>query len=111
MHLALTSVCFVVMYLSVCIYVHLRTMDIFSVQSVLVQVFGIWNLILLSRLKFALYYLRETVRRVRELVQFGGFSDCEHLQRTLAKEFQQMETRYVGFRVLITVALMIVRRL
>nr|XP_011460293.1 PREDICTED: anaphase-promoting complex subunit 4 [Fragaria vesca subsp. vesca] len=36
----------------------------------------------------------ETVRRVRELVQFGGFSDCEHLQRTLAKEFQQMETSF-----------------
>ncbi|PRQ28754.1 putative anaphase-promoting complex subunit 4 [Rosa chinensis] len=34
----------------------------------------------------------ETVQRVRELVQFGGVSDCEHLQRTLAKEFQQMES-------------------
>ncbi|XP_062013274.1 anaphase-promoting complex subunit 4 [Rosa rugosa] len=36
----------------------------------------------------------ETVQRVRELVQFGGFSDCEHLQRTLAKEFQQMESSF-----------------
>ncbi|KAK9936264.1 hypothetical protein M0R45_013113 [Rubus argutus] len=36
----------------------------------------------------------ETGRRVRELVQFGGFSDCEHLQRTLAKEFQQMESSF-----------------
>ncbi|XP_050367855.1 anaphase-promoting complex subunit 4 [Argentina anserina] len=36
----------------------------------------------------------ETVRRVKELVQLGGFSDCEHLQRTLAKEFQQMESSF-----------------
>ncbi|XP_061367672.1 anaphase-promoting complex subunit 4 [Gastrolobium bilobum] len=33
----------------------------------------------------------ETMQRVRELVQFGGFSDTEYLRRTLAKEFQQME--------------------
>ncbi|KAK9267431.1 hypothetical protein L1049_009857 [Liquidambar formosana] len=36
----------------------------------------------------------ETMQRVRELVQFGGFSDCEYLQRTLAKEFQQMESSF-----------------
>jgi hypothetical protein len=41
------------------------------------------------------FYFRETMQRVKELVQFGGFSDCEYLQRTLAKEFQQMEDRYV----------------
>lgn len=34
------------------------------------------------------------MQRVKELVQFGGFSDCEYLQRTLAKEFQQMASRY-----------------
>ncbi|KAF8033720.1 hypothetical protein BT93_C0086 [Corymbia citriodora subsp. variegata] len=33
----------------------------------------------------------ETMERVRELVQFGGFGDSKYLQRTLAKEFQQME--------------------
>ncbi|KAJ7946905.1 Anaphase-promoting complex subunit 4 [Quillaja saponaria] len=36
----------------------------------------------------------ETMQRVRELVQFGGFSDCEYLKRTLAKEFQQMESSF-----------------
>ena len=41
------------------------------------------------------FYFRETMQRVKELVQFGGFSDCEYLQRTLAKEFQQMEDRYM----------------
>ncbi|XP_052203528.1 anaphase-promoting complex subunit 4 [Diospyros lotus] len=34
----------------------------------------------------------ETMKRVRELVQFGGYLDTEYLQRTLAKEFQQMES-------------------
>lgn len=34
----------------------------------------------------------ETLDRVKELIQFGGFSDCEYLQRSLAKEFQQMES-------------------
>ncbi|KAI6704977.1 hypothetical protein NL676_007939 [Syzygium grande] len=33
----------------------------------------------------------ETMQRVRELLQFGGFGDTEYLRRTLAKEFQQME--------------------
>ncbi|XVF40588.1 hypothetical protein PTKIN_Ptkin01aG0126000 [Pterospermum kingtungense] len=36
----------------------------------------------------------ETLQRVRELVHFGGFSDCEYLQRTLAEEFQQMESSF-----------------
>ncbi|OIW20892.1 hypothetical protein TanjilG_24970 [Lupinus angustifolius] len=36
----------------------------------------------------------ETMQRVRELVQFGGFSDTEYLRRTLAKEFQQMELSF-----------------
>ncbi|XP_057419875.1 anaphase-promoting complex subunit 4 [Lotus japonicus] len=36
----------------------------------------------------------ETMERVRELVQFGGFSDTEYLRRTLAKEFQQMELSF-----------------
>lgn len=64
-------------------------------RFVIIQVFGIGILNLnLKTMKFAFNYFRETVRRVRELVQFGGFSDCEHLQRTLAKEFQQMESRY-----------------
>lgn len=34
----------------------------------------------------------ETLERVKGLTWFGGFSDCEYLQRTLAKEFQQMES-------------------
>ncbi|XP_076956679.1 anaphase-promoting complex subunit 4-like [Bidens hawaiensis] len=34
----------------------------------------------------------ETLERVQELAQFGGFTDFDYLQRTLAKEFQQMES-------------------
>ncbi|KAK2977122.1 hypothetical protein RJ640_017646 [Escallonia rubra] len=34
----------------------------------------------------------ETMQIVRELAHFGGFVDCEYLQRTLAKEFQQLES-------------------
>lgn len=37
------------------------------------------------------------MQRVKELVQFGGFSDFGYLQRTLARESQQMESRYVDF--------------
>ncbi|XP_043711460.1 anaphase-promoting complex subunit 4 isoform X2 [Telopea speciosissima] len=33
----------------------------------------------------------DTMQRLKELVQFGGFSDTKFLQRTLAKEFEQME--------------------
>ncbi|KAL4388460.1 hypothetical protein GQ457_09G001980 [Hibiscus cannabinus] len=36
----------------------------------------------------------ETVQRVKELVHFGGFSDCEYLRRTLAEEFKQMESSF-----------------
>ncbi|XP_045824082.1 anaphase-promoting complex subunit 4 [Trifolium pratense] len=36
----------------------------------------------------------ETAERVRELVQFGGFSDTEYLRRNLAKEFQQLELSF-----------------
>ncbi|OAY28862.1 hypothetical protein MANES_15G100000v8 [Manihot esculenta] len=36
----------------------------------------------------------ETMQRVKELVQFGGFSDSEYLRRTLAKEFQEMECSF-----------------
>lgn len=35
-----------------------------------------------------------TMDRVKELVQFGGFSDCEYLRRTLAEEFQLMESGF-----------------
>ncbi|KAL0407341.1 UNVERIFIED_CONTAM: Anaphase-promoting complex subunit [Sesamum latifolium] len=34
----------------------------------------------------------ETKQRVRELADFGGFSDSDYLKRTLAKEFQQLES-------------------
>ncbi|CAK9141794.1 unnamed protein product [Ilex paraguariensis] len=34
----------------------------------------------------------ETMKRVRELTHFGGFLDSEYLRRTLAKEFQEMES-------------------
>ncbi|KAG5516788.1 hypothetical protein RHGRI_037512 [Rhododendron griersonianum] len=34
----------------------------------------------------------ETMKRLKQLVTFGGFSDTGYLQRTLAKEFQQMES-------------------
>lgn len=36
----------------------------------------------------------ETLQRVKELVHFGGFLDCEYLRRTLAEEFQQMESSF-----------------
>ncbi|CAN8325502.1 unnamed protein product [Cochlearia groenlandica] len=36
----------------------------------------------------------KTIQRVKELIQFGGFSDCDFLQRTLAKEFQHMESSF-----------------
>ncbi|XVE87939.1 hypothetical protein DITRI_Ditri19aG0028900 [Diplodiscus trichospermus] len=36
----------------------------------------------------------ETLQRVKELVHFGGFSDCDYLRRTLAEEFQQMESSF-----------------
>ncbi|XP_010259823.1 PREDICTED: anaphase-promoting complex subunit 4 [Nelumbo nucifera] len=36
----------------------------------------------------------ETMQRVNELVKFGGFSDTRYLQRTLAKEFEQMEQSF-----------------
>ncbi|PPD67345.1 hypothetical protein GOBAR_DD35774 [Gossypium barbadense] len=38
----------------------------------------------------------ETLQRVKELVHFGGFSDCDFLRRTLAEEFKQMESRYAS---------------
>ncbi|KAJ0798437.1 putative transcription factor WD40-like family [Helianthus annuus] len=34
----------------------------------------------------------ETMERVEELAHFGGFTDLDYLRRTLAKEFQQMES-------------------
>ncbi|XP_062087338.1 anaphase-promoting complex subunit 4 [Humulus lupulus] len=36
----------------------------------------------------------ETMQRVKELSHFGGFSDCEYLRRTLAKQFHQMESSF-----------------
>ncbi|KAE7995578.1 hypothetical protein FH972_000358 [Carpinus fangiana] len=39
-------------------------------------------------------YDRETMRNAKELVHFGGFLDCEYLRRTLAKEFQLMESSF-----------------
>lgn len=33
----------------------------------------------------------DTVHRLQELVQFGGFSDTDYLRRSLAKEFEQLE--------------------
>ncbi|CAN0852724.1 Anaphase-promoting complex subunit 4 [Linum grandiflorum] len=36
----------------------------------------------------------ETMQRVQELVHYGGFSDTEYLRRTLAKEFEQMESSF-----------------
>ncbi|KAJ4703377.1 Anaphase-promoting complex subunit 4-like protein [Melia azedarach] len=36
----------------------------------------------------------ETLQRIRELVHFGGFMDCNHLQRTLLKEFRLMEASF-----------------
>lgn len=36
----------------------------------------------------------ETMHRVRDLVNFGGFSDCNYLRRTLLKEFQLLESSF-----------------
>ncbi|XP_031391478.1 anaphase-promoting complex subunit 4 isoform X1 [Punica granatum] len=36
----------------------------------------------------------ETTQRIKELIQFGGFSDAKYLQRTLAKEFLQLELSF-----------------
>ncbi|KAF4386907.1 hypothetical protein F8388_006862 [Cannabis sativa] len=36
----------------------------------------------------------ETMQRVKELSHFGGFSDCDYLRRTLAKQFHQMESSF-----------------
>ncbi|KAK6932482.1 Anaphase-promoting complex subunit 4, WD40 domain [Dillenia turbinata] len=36
----------------------------------------------------------ETMERTKELVNFGGFSDVEYLRRTLAKEFQLVESSF-----------------
>ncbi|KAM7255303.1 hypothetical protein ACFE04_020544 [Oxalis oulophora] len=36
----------------------------------------------------------DTMQRAKELVKFGGFSDCDFLQRTLAKEFGLMELSF-----------------
>lgn len=37
------------------------------------------------------------MERVQELAHFGGFTDLDYLRRTLAKEFQQMESWYAFF--------------
>ncbi|XP_068652072.1 anaphase-promoting complex subunit 4 [Aristolochia californica] len=37
---------------------------------------------------------QDTMQRVEELVKFGGFSDTEYLQRTLTKEFEEMEDSF-----------------
>ncbi|GER57032.1 anaphase-promoting complex subunit 4 [Striga asiatica] len=34
----------------------------------------------------------ETDQRIKELTLFGGFADCEYLKRTLAVEFQQLQS-------------------
>ncbi|CAM8932803.1 unnamed protein product [Rhodiola kirilowii] len=36
----------------------------------------------------------QTVERVRELIELGGFSDCKYLQKTLAKEFEHVELSF-----------------
>ncbi|CAM8926975.1 unnamed protein product [Rhodiola kirilowii] len=36
----------------------------------------------------------QTVERVRELIELGGFSDCKYLQKTLAKEFEHVEMSF-----------------
>ena len=37
------------------------------------------------------------MQKIKELVQLGGFSDSEYLRRTMAKEFQQMASRFPSF--------------
>ncbi|KAA8515340.1 hypothetical protein F0562_018430 [Nyssa sinensis] len=50
------------------------------------------RLLELSEVDYNIEIDLETMQRVRELVHFGGFLDSEYLRRTLAKEFQQMES-------------------
>ncbi|CAM8924248.1 unnamed protein product [Rhodiola kirilowii] len=38
--------------------------------------------------------IKQTVERVRELIELGGFSDCKYLQKTLAKEFEHVEMSF-----------------
>nr|XP_016445990.1 PREDICTED: anaphase-promoting complex subunit 4-like isoform X1 [Nicotiana tabacum] len=38
----------------------------------------------------------EMMQRIKQLAHFGGFSDLEYLKRTLAEEFQQMESCFKG---------------
>lgn len=41
------------------------------------------------------YSFRDTMRRIEELVKFGGFTDTEYLRRSLAREFEQLCERYM----------------
>jgi len=41
-----------------------------------------------------LWHCRDTAQRVEQLAAFGGFSDTKYLERTLAKEFNQLEEWY-----------------
>ncbi|XP_071722083.1 anaphase-promoting complex subunit 4-like [Rutidosis leptorrhynchoides] len=52
------------------------------------------NLLDLSEVDHYVEIDSDTMQRARELVQFGGFSDCDFLQRTLAKEFRLMESSF-----------------
>ncbi|XP_047166127.1 anaphase-promoting complex subunit 4 isoform X1 [Vigna umbellata] len=52
------------------------------------------QLLEISEIEYEVEIDLETMQRVRELVQFGGFSDIEYLRRTLAKEFQLMELSF-----------------
>ncbi|KAF8389342.1 hypothetical protein HHK36_026036 [Tetracentron sinense] len=52
------------------------------------------QLLELSEIDHSIEIDLDTMQRVRELVQFGGFSDTEFLRRTLAKEFEQLESSF-----------------
>ncbi|XP_057963074.1 anaphase-promoting complex subunit 4 [Malania oleifera] len=52
------------------------------------------QLLEISEVDYSIEMDLETMQRVRELAQFGGFLDTEYLRRSLAKEFQLMESSF-----------------
>lgn len=81
---------FILQWMCVCISLHMVTCIYVSACYQICQyVFAV-----LFKQSDVAKFFRETMQRVKELVHFGGFLDCEYLWRTLAKEFQQMESRY-----------------
>ncbi|KAF9614456.1 hypothetical protein IFM89_018692 [Coptis chinensis] len=59
-----------------------------------------------SEVEYTVEVDSDTLQKLQELVQFGGFSDTEFLRRTLAKEFEQLEYRYPVFYFILIFAIL-----